>query len=50
MGHFDLRFVAEDLVLEEDLAGSLQEVNLEVTLIDENGYLVSYKDLCVGTP
>lgn len=43
-GHFDFEFSADDLALEDDPVGSLQEVTFEVTLVDENGFLVSFRD------
>ncbi len=49
-GHYELDFSGDDLVLEDDLVGSLQEITLEVTVIDENGYLVSFRDSALLHP
>ncbi len=49
-GAMVLAFTAEDLALDEVRAGQLQEYSLEVTVMDESGLSVSYRDSALVHP
>jgi alpha-2-macroglobulin len=49
-GRADLHFSPEDLALDEFPEGSTHEVNLEVTLQDESGFPVSFRDSVLVHP
>lgn len=43
-GHAQIQFSANELALEDAPKGSILEYNLEMTVIDESGFPVSYRD------
>jgi hypothetical protein len=49
-GHVSLEFSPADLQLDDIPEGSLQEYNLEVTVMDESGFPVSYRDSALVHP
>lgn len=49
-GRMALEFTEDDLMLEEAPKGQLQEFNLEVTVIDQSGFPVSFRDATLMHP
>jgi uncharacterized protein YfaS (alpha-2-macroglobulin family) len=49
-GHVNLLFNAEDLAIEDLQRGQLQQYNLEVTVIDQSGFPVSFRDSILAHP